>query len=100
MPHNIVLGSSLVLTRRVNRQERKAVDEAVRFFTLETSITLLLTVLVNVAIVATFAPISHSCNVGMKTAGECLEASLNMRGARYLWAIGLFAAVCKGVWPE
>jgi NRAMP (natural resistance-associated macrophage protein)-like metal ion transporter len=44
MPHNIVLGSSLVLTRRVNRQERKAVDEAVRFFTLETSITLLLTV--------------------------------------------------------
>ena len=55
MPHNLYLHSSLVLTRQIDMKNKNAVNEANIYNSLESSITLFLSFLINMAIISTFA---------------------------------------------
>lgn len=55
MPHNLYLHSSLVLSRKLNPKDLKLVHEANCYFNIESALTLFVTLVVNAAIIATFA---------------------------------------------
>jgi natural resistance-associated macrophage protein len=55
MPHNLYLHSSLVLSRRVDRNRSSQVHEAIRYNAIESGLALLFSFAVNLAIVAVFA---------------------------------------------
>lgn len=74
MPHNIFLHSALVLSRDVDRTSPSSVKEATFYYTLESSLTLLMTFFVNAAIVSVFAHgfYSSTC-AGVSTAIDGME---------------------------
>lgn len=55
MPHNLYLHSSLVLTRKINSLSYKKVADANIYNTLESSMSLLISFLINFMVVSTFA---------------------------------------------
>ncbi|CAG5131043.1 unnamed protein product, partial [Candidula unifasciata] len=55
MPHNIYLHSALVKSRDVNRENRKEVREANKYFFVEAAIALFISFLINVFVVSIFA---------------------------------------------
>uniref|UniRef100_A0A7S1C5G1 Natural resistance-associated macrophage protein n=1 Tax=Bicosoecida sp. CB-2014 TaxID=1486930 RepID=A0A7S1C5G1_9STRA len=104
MPHNIFLHSSLVLSRNVDRTSKRKTDEAIFYFTLEAAISLFVSFLINMAIVAVFAqqfyparavcPPGEQCTsqIGLSTAGSALSDALGSTGAQTIWALGVLAA--------
>ena len=96
MPHNLYLHSALVLTRKVDMRKRNQVKEATIYNNIESSISLLISFVIALAVVATFAVyIEH--NPGAKTnldLQEGSEALVSLLGesAKYVWAVGLLAA--------
>lgn len=95
MPHNIFLHSSLVLSRGVDRTSRAAVREANRYFAIESAISLAVSFLINLCVVAVFAKGFHrhesSKDIGLSNAGDYLRDAFGS-SARYVWAVGLLAA--------
>ncbi|KAG7388986.1 hypothetical protein PHYPSEUDO_011449 [Phytophthora pseudosyringae] len=55
MPHNIFLHSALVQSRQVNRHNERKVHEANKYFAIESGIALLVSFLINLAVLAVFA---------------------------------------------
>jgi len=55
MPHNIYLHSALVTSRKLNRNNSPRVRESLKYNTIESSLALLVSFLINLAVVATFA---------------------------------------------
>jgi natural resistance-associated macrophage protein 2 len=55
MPHNFYLHSSLVLTRKINIKCRNAVNEANIYNTIESSMSLFISFIINMAVIGTFA---------------------------------------------
>jgi len=55
MPHNLYLHSSLVLTRKVNCLSYKKIADANIYNTIESSLSLLISYLINFMVVSTFA---------------------------------------------
>ena len=58
MPHNLFLHSSLVLTRKVDGTDKRAVNDANMYYMIESSITLFISFLINMSVIATFAAYS------------------------------------------
>ena len=58
MPHNLFLHSALVQTRKLNRNSRAAVREGNYYFALEGAISLFVSFLINLCIVAVFAKVN------------------------------------------
>ena len=55
MPHNLYLHSSLVLTRQIDMKNKNAINEANIYNSIESSISLFVSFLINTAIISTFA---------------------------------------------
>eukprot|EP00752_Nemacystus_decipiens_P010258 g9142.t1 len=55
MPHNIYLHSALVLSRVVDRSNTRKLWEAVKYYTIDSGIALMVAFLINLAVVSTFA---------------------------------------------
>jgi natural resistance-associated macrophage protein 2 len=55
MPHNLYLHSSLVLTRKVDTNNRNAVNEANIYNAIESFISLFISFIINLSVIATFA---------------------------------------------
>ena len=55
MPHNLYLHSSLVLTRKLNYKNRNSVKEANIYNAIESAISLGISIVINMAVIATFA---------------------------------------------
>eukprot|EP00611_Tribonema_gayanum_P018116 TRINITY_DN31192_c0_g1_i1.p1 TRINITY_DN31192_c0_g1~~TRINITY_DN31192_c0_g1_i1.p1 ORF type:complete len:658 (+),score=140.42 TRINITY_DN31192_c0_g1_i1:114-1976(+) len=55
MPHNLYLHSALVLSRRIGRDNKRKVWEAVKYCTIDSALALGLAFLINLAVVGTFA---------------------------------------------
>lgn len=93
MPHALFLHSAMVQSRKVDRTSKKAVDEAVYYFTLESASALLMSFFINMAVVAVFA---HSflgdTTIGLQNAGSALANGLGSKAGKYIWAIGILAA--------
>lgn len=88
MPHNLYLHSGLVTTRNVNRSSYKAVADANKYNFLESSVALLASFFVNLAVVSTFAHsfysstcAHHSMACVPDVASDLDDASLAALGA-------------------
>lgn len=114
MPHNLFLQSALVLEKSVKR-ERRSIEYAITYTSLETSIALLVSFFINTSVLlvaaASFAPrwcapvemvcgTADECSaapspacfaVGLETAGQLLQNIVGPR-ASFLWAIALLAS--------
>ncbi|XP_031423955.1 natural resistance-associated macrophage protein 2 isoform X2 [Clupea harengus] len=118
MPHNIYLHSALVKSRDVDRNNKKEVKEANKYFFIESTVALFLSFLINVFVVAVFAQafygktnneVSLKCNETgsphtdlFPSNNDTLVVDIYKGGvvlgcffgpaALYIWAIGILAA--------
>jgi natural resistance-associated macrophage protein len=94
MPHNLFLHSALVLTREIDRTDRKNIKEANFYFSLEAMISLSVSFLINMCVICTFA-YWHLRDTGhditLQTAHSALQDTFG-ENAKLVWAIGLLAA--------
>eukprot|EP00742_Colponemidia_sp_Colp-10_P009305 GILJ01010136.1.p1 GENE.GILJ01010136.1~~GILJ01010136.1.p1 ORF type:complete len:526 (-),score=73.23 GILJ01010136.1:169-1746(-) len=97
MPHNIYFHSALVQSRRVDRNRPDKVQEANKYFAIESGISLLISFIINLAVVAVFAngfynnPKYIGKDVGLEDAGDALYEQFG-RSAQIIWGVGLLAA--------
>jgi natural resistance-associated macrophage protein len=97
MPHNLYLHSALVLTRKINMKSKDAINEANIYNNIESSISLLISFLVTLAVVSTFAVYLENfpganTDMNLEDGGNALVALLKTDAAKYVWAVGLLAA--------
>ena len=122
MPHNLFLHSALVLSRKVDRNfvadDKKAeykVSEAVFYNKLESTIALMISFGINLFVVGVFANLDYfdsegepicyyegkpitpngdkgTDQIGLLSAGDCLEVIYNETWWKYIWALGVLAA--------
>ncbi len=96
MPHNIYLHSALVQSREIDRSNRKAVNEAIYYFSVESILSLTVSFFINTFVVAVFAKGFYIDGVGRDDIG-LFEAGDNLKerfgtAAQIVWAIGLLAS--------
>mmetsp|Transcript_54854 Transcript_54854/g.117110 ORF Transcript_54854/g.117110 Transcript_54854/m.117110 type:complete len:540 (+) Transcript_54854:240-1859(+) len=92
MPHNLYLHSALVQSRVVEPGEEQ---EAITLFSIESSVAILTSVLINASVVAVFAKgfygSDEASHIGLKNAGSYLGHHFG-DGLRIIWGLGLCAA--------
>ncbi|GMH00725.1 hypothetical protein Nepgr_002564 [Nepenthes gracilis] len=76
MPHNLFLHSALVLTRKVPKSVR-GINEACRFFLLESGFALFVALLINIAVVSVTGAICWSNQITPQNADTCNNITLN-----------------------
>jgi natural resistance-associated macrophage protein len=94
MPHNLYLHSSLVLSRKINSSDKRAVKEANIYNAIESGVSLFISFMISFAVVGTFAYYHDKGGIGdlnLKNADKALEQAFGS-GARIIWAVGLLAA--------
>ncbi|ORE05382.1 Nramp-domain-containing protein [Rhizopus microsporus var. microsporus] len=98
MPHNMFLHSALVMSRHLgqNPSDNKK-KEANFYFAIESTLALITSYLINLAIVVVFAQVFYNPGQvitqlpGLYDASEVLSSTLG-KYAKYFWALGLLAA--------
>ncbi|KAB2026458.1 hypothetical protein ES319_D06G221000v1, partial [Gossypium barbadense] len=76
MPHNIFLHSTLVLSRKVPNSVR-GVNDACRYFLIESGITLFVAFLINVVVVSVSAAVCTADNISSANQKRCNDLNLN-----------------------
>lgn len=75
MPHNIFLHSALVQSRKIDMSHREAKKEAILYNAVESAVSLSITVVINLFVMAVFAVGFYgkdvAAQVGLSSAGEC-----------------------------
>ncbi|CAN6485688.1 unnamed protein product [Victoria cruziana] len=97
MPHNVFLHSALVQSRKVDRTRKADVREALGYYSIESSVALFVTLLINIFVTAVFAKgfygTKDAKNIGLINAVEYLDREYGyLFPVKYIWAIGLLAA--------
>ncbi|KAJ7264422.1 hypothetical protein O6H91_01G024400 [Diphasiastrum complanatum] len=98
MPHNIFLHSALVQSRSIDANSPEHVEEAFHYYSIESSIALTISFVINLFITTVFAKGFYGTPkadiVGLANAGEYLQEKYGggMFPILYIWAIGLLAA--------
>ncbi|EIE81843.1 hypothetical protein RO3G_06548 [Rhizopus delemar RA 99-880] len=98
MPHNMFLHSALVMSRHLGKNpSEKKKKEANFYFAIESTLALITSYLINLAIVVVFAQVFYKPGQvitqlpGLYDASEVLSRTLG-KYAKYFWALGLLAA--------
>ncbi len=95
MPHNLYLHSSLVQTRKINRDDR-SIKRALKWNNIDSGIALNIAFLVNAAILivagAVFFVKGHHDVASLQDAHQLLTPLMGSKWASYLFAIALIAA--------
>ncbi|XP_010041727.3 metal transporter Nramp5 [Eucalyptus grandis] len=101
MPHNLFLHSALVLSRKVPRSVR-GVNDACRFFLIESGFALFVAFLINVAVVSVSGTVCSADNLSSENASQCNDLTLNSaafllknmlgRSSSTVYAIALLAS--------
>ncbi|KAL0536411.1 hypothetical protein IC582_025359 [Cucumis melo] len=101
MPHNLFLHSALVLSRKVPNSVR-GINDACRYFLIESGIALFIAFLINVAVVSVSGTVCTVGNVAQTTADQCSDITLNSasfllqnvlgKSSSTIYAIALFAS--------
>eukprot|EP00762_Andalucia_godoyi_P000251 ANDGO_03213.mRNA.1 Metal transporter nramp1 homolog len=95
MPHNLFLHSGLVLSRKINRSDQKRVRSAIFYNTIESTISLFVSFVINLFVVAVFAEAFYGSDdadaIGLQNAGYKLR-DVYGDAALYIWAVGLLAS--------
>lgn len=98
MPHNVFLHSALVQSRKVDPKKKGRVQEAINYYTIESSIALFVSFLINLFVTTVFAKGFYGTNqadtIGLVNAGQYLEKKYGggLMPVLYIWGIGLLAA--------
>ncbi|KAJ4836676.1 Metal transporter Nramp5 [Turnera subulata] len=77
MPHNLFLHSALVISRKVPNSIR-GINDACRYFLIESGIALFVAFLINVSIVSVTGSVCMAKNLTPENAGRCNDINLNI----------------------
>ncbi|KAJ9673557.1 hypothetical protein PVL29_023243 [Vitis rotundifolia] len=101
MPHNLFLHSALVLSRKVPNSVR-GINEACRYFLIESGFALFVAFLINVAMVSVSATVCSADNLSQENLDQCNNLNLNSASfllknvlggsSKVVYAIALFAS--------
>ena len=94
MPHNLYLHSSLVLSRKIDQNNKGLLKEATVYNGIESAISLLVSFLINYSVIGTFAYWhinDPDQQLNLSNAASAFEATFGS-SSKYIWAIGLLAA--------
>ncbi|WCJ31335.1 Natural resistance-associated macrophage protein 1 [Euphorbia peplus] len=98
MPHNVFLHSALVQSREIDHNKKGRVKEALRYYSIESTIALVVSFIINLFVTTVFAKGFYGTeianNIGLVNAGKYLEDKYGggLFPILYIWAIGLLAA--------
>ncbi|KAB1221007.1 Metal transporter Nramp5 [Morella rubra] len=101
MPHNLFLHSALVLSRKIPTSVR-GVNDACRYFLIESGFALFIALLINVAIISVSATVCTADSLSAENADRCNDLTLNSasfllknvlgRSSSAVYAIALLAS--------
>nr|QCQ78390.1 nramp [Citrus trifoliata] len=101
MPHNLFLHSALVLSRKVPNSVR-GINDACRFFLIESGLALLVAFLINVAVISVSGTVCSAANLSNDNKHQCSDITLNSasfllqnvlgKSSKIVYAIALLAS--------
>ncbi|MBA0688430.1 hypothetical protein Goari_006220 [Gossypium aridum] len=97
MPHNVFLHSALVQSREIDRNKKGQVQEALNYYSIESTAALIISFIINLFVTTVFAKAFYdteiATGIGLGNAGQYLETyGGGLLPILYIWAIGLLAA--------
>ncbi|KAL1310437.1 metal transporter Nramp2 [Arachis ipaensis] len=98
MPHNVFLHSALVQSRKIDPQKKGRVQEALNYYTIESTVALAVSFMINLFVTTVFAKgfygTKQADSMGLVNAGQYLEEKYGggIFPILYIWGIGLLAA--------
>ncbi|XP_019455172.1 PREDICTED: metal transporter Nramp2-like [Lupinus angustifolius] len=97
-PHNVFLHSALVQSRDIDIHNKSQVQEVINYYSIESSVALLITLVINLFVITVFARVFYGTeqakDIGLVNAGQYLEEKYGggLFPILYIWGIGLLAA--------
>uniref|UniRef100_A0A0D9VWA1 Uncharacterized protein n=1 Tax=Leersia perrieri TaxID=77586 RepID=A0A0D9VWA1_9ORYZ len=97
-PHNVFLHSALVQSRKIDPHKEYQVREALRYYTIESSMALVVPFMINLFVTTVFAKgfygTKEASNIGLENAGHFLQEKFGegFFPILYIWGVGLLAA--------
>ncbi|WOK99644.1 metal transporter Nramp6-like [Canna indica] len=98
MPHNVFLHSALVQSRKIDPNKKSHVREALRYYSIESTVALIVSLSINLFVTTVFAKgfygTKEAENIGLENAGKFLQDRYGggLFPILYIWGIGLLAA--------
>ncbi|KAE9609368.1 putative NRAMP family protein [Lupinus albus] len=98
MPHNVFLHSALVQSRKIDPHKKGRVQEAINYYSIESSVALFVSFMINLFVTTVFAKgfygTKQAKSIGLVNAGQYLEEKYGggLVPILYIWGIGLLAA--------
>lgn len=98
MPHNVFLHSALVQSRDIETNKKGRVQEALNYYTIESSLALFISFMINMFVTTVFAKGFYGSKqanyIGLVNAGQYLQEKYGggLFPILYIWGIGLLAA--------
>ncbi|XP_044475831.1 metal transporter Nramp2-like [Mangifera indica] len=98
MPHNVFLHSALVQSRNIDPNKKGRVQEALNYYSIESSIALLVSFVINLFVTTVFAKgfygTQQADGIGLVNAGQYLQEKYGggYLPILYIWGVGLLAA--------
>ncbi|KAF3333903.1 metal transporter Nramp6-like protein [Carex littledalei] len=98
MPHNVFLHSALVQSRKVNPKKQSQVREALKYYSIESTLALVISFAINLFVTTVFAKgffgTDEAKSIGLENAGQYLNTKFGggTLPILYIWGIGLLAA--------
>lgn len=98
MPHNVFLHSALVQSREIDHSKKGRVKEALRYYSIESTVALVVSFIINLFVTTVFAKGFYGTDVadsiGLINAGQYLQEKYGggYLPILYIWGIGLLAA--------
>ncbi|KAH1240796.1 Metal transporter Nramp2 [Glycine max] len=97
-PHNVFLHSALVQSRDIDIRNKGQGQEAINYYSIESSVALLVTLVINLFVITVFARVFYGTEqakgIGLVNAGQYLQERYGggLFPILYIWGIGLLAA--------
>ncbi|OWM80657.1 hypothetical protein CDL15_Pgr006687 [Punica granatum] len=97
-PHNVFLHSALVQSREVDHQSKGRIQEALNYYSIESSIALVVMFTINLLVTSVFAKgfygSEEAQSIGLANAGHYLQKKYGggFFPILYIWGVGLLAA--------
>ncbi|WOK92327.1 metal transporter Nramp2-like [Canna indica] len=98
MPYNVFLHSALVQSRKIDPRKKSRVQEAMNYYSIESTIALAISFSINVCVTTVFAKgfagTKIASNIGLENAGSLLQEKYGGKifPILYIWGIGLLAS--------
>lgn len=98
MPHNVFLHSALVQSRKVDHTNKGRVQEALNYYSIESTLALIVSFGINILVTSVFAKGFYGSemanSIGLENAGQYLQQTYGggVLPILYIWGIGLLAA--------